>query len=1617
MNTPNNPIEKELGELFDVIKDKLPAAHADSVADFTKVIYANTPRSELVQRDVTDLYGATFSGWQFIQEFKDDAKVRVFNPEYEEHGWQSTHTVIEVLHKDMPFLVDSVRMEINRRDLAIHSINHVVFDIERDEKGQLVTQGSFSRKSDQAGKESFIYIEVDRNTNETSLADLTATLEGILEEIRLSVADFSKMREMATECRAGLEHSAKQLTNEQLSEGTAFIDWLVSNHFTFIAAERFSLVERNDKKYIERDNQVSLGGFRKYKHGADFYALDELPPEEQQLIVAPQPVSFSKSGVRSKVHRPAYFDYVIVKRFNDEGVVVGGTRFMGLYTSKVYMESPFLIPFVRKKVQTILDATPFERNGHNYKELTRILEVYPREELLLSDKAHLYTTSIEILNIQERRQTRVFLRRDSRSKFISVLVYTPRDLYNTALRRKMQDVLSEFLQPLDVEFTTFFSESILARTHFSLRVDPDKDIQVDSNIIERRIKHIVRSWEDDLGAALNDYFGEERGVELHQLYRHAFKASFRDTFAPRTAVVDVQHLSQLEGGKGIAMSLYKEIEEDESHFKFKLYNADRLLPLSDIIPVLENLGLRVIGEHPYEVKRSDDRRFYIHDFTLEYGLRAEVDIHEVKALFQDAFEAVWEEYAENDGFNRMVLGGKLSWREIAILRAYARYMKQIRFGFSEQYIADTLCRYISISSLLIKLFNVRFSVELNEDTRYRRFEKLEADFFEALDSVEQLNEDKILRRFHELMKATLRTNVFQEDAEGTPKPYFSFKINPHAIANIPLPRPMFEIFVYSPKVEGVHLRGGPVARGGLRWSDRVEDFRTEVLGLVKAQQVKNAVIVPVGAKGGFVAKQLAKTTDRESFFNEGVSCYKIFISALLDITDNLVEGKVVPPPQVMRHDDDDTYLVVAADKGTATFSDIANEIAESRGFWLGDAFASGGSVGYDHKKMGITARGAWVSVQRHFREKGINVQEEAFSVIGIGDMAGDVFGNGMLLSEHIKLVAAFNHLHIFIDPDPDEAKSYAERKRMFELPRSSWQDYDASLMSAGGGIFPRSAKSIDISEQMKQRFGLVKDKMAPNDLIKALLKSNVDLIWNGGIGTYVKGSSETHADVGDKANDALRVNGQELNAKVVGEGGNLGMTQLARVEFGLKGGASFTDFIDNAGGVDCSDHEVNIKILLNQMVAEGDMTKKQRDKLLADMTQEVSDLVLKNNYRQTQAISLAYSDAKTHLDEYTRLIRDFESAGKLDRELEFIPDEELLCDRKSKSLGLSRPELSVLISYAKAELKESLNCTMISEDEYLAKAIETAFPQTLVDQFEAPLYGHRLRAEIVATQLANDVVNCMGITFVNRLKDSTGARVTDILKAYVAARDVFKIDSYWSRIEALDYKVPTAIQEEMMAGFMRLLRRAARWFLKNRRGELNVAKEVEHFAKRADKIGHILKDMLHGRAQQIWQERYDRYIAVGVPDELATVSAATHSLFSALSIIEAADHTGKSIDDVAHTYFALGDRLELDWFMEHVNNLIAHNHWQALARESYRDDLDWQQRTLTESVISKQGSADTHAAIDAWVEEYEDLVNRWNRILAELRDADEFEFAMFAVALRELLDLAQSSRHTVSTAA
>jgi glutamate dehydrogenase len=1285
-----------------------------------------------------------------------------------------------------------------------------------------------------------------------------------------------------------------------------------------------------------------------------------------------------------------------------------------MYTSPVYTLSPSLIPLIRKKVDKVLDMSGMDLTSHAGKDLVRVLEVFPRDELFQSSIAELYKTTMEVNQIQERRQVRLFVRYDHYKKFVNCLIYVPRDIYQTALRLKIETLLCDAFGAKESEFTTYFSESILTRTHFVLRVDPSRIIEVNIHALEEEVVKVTMSWKDHLKNYLLEEFGEEQGTQLIHNYIDAFSPGYMDDFDPRAAIGDIRKIATLKQDDDIAMSFYPKIGTDGKVVCFRLSHLGNPLPLSDVMPILENLGLRVESEHPYGIRRRDGKNICISEFSLTYGINISIDFSKVEDIFQECFLRIWKGDAESDSFNKLIIGAHLGWRPIAMLRAYARYMKQIKFNFSGEYIAETLSHHLEITEKIVELFNIRFDSNncCDEDVRKQQEQALNATIIENLDRVENLGEDRIIRQYLTLINATLRTNYFQKDENGNVKNYFSFKLAPRQIPDMPLPVPMFEIFVYSPRVEGVHLRGSKVARGGLRWSDRQEDFRTEVLGLVKAQQVKNAVIVPTGAKGGFVPKCLPIDADRETIQEEGIACYKTFVQALLDVTDNLVDGKVISPRDVVCKDEDDTYLVVAADKGTATFSDIANQLSIKAGFWLGDAFASGGSAGYDHKKMGITAKGAWVSVQRHFRELGINVQDTDFTVVGIGDMAGDVFGNGMILSEHIQLVCAFNHMHIFIDPNPDSARSFVERKRLFELPRSTWEDYNSALISSGGGIFKRSAKSLPISPQMKQRFDIHDDHLTPGELIKAVLKAPVDLLWNGGIGTYVKSSQESHADVGDKANDALRVNANELRCKVIGEGGNLGVTQLARVEYALHGGRSNTDFIDNAAGVDCSDHEVNIKILLNAVVARNDMTEKQRNVLLEAMTDSVADLVLENNYRQTQIISLSERESLLRTGEYRRLIQSMESSGRLNRQLEFLPTEDALQERRAAGKGLTRPELSILVSYVKSQLKENLVDSPIPDDPYMLNAVETAFPQRLRSDFNSLVHEHRLRREIISTQLANDLVNHMGITFVNRMAQSTGVTTSEIVSAYVTARDVFGLPELWQQIESLDYQVDADVQMELMAELMRLIRRASRWFIRNRRGQIEPAVEIARFKKHVAELRGALPKLIRGEIKESRFAVCQSYLAKGVPQELATSIASVRELYPFLGIIEAAQEMDAPYEKVAELFFSLSDRLELDWFASQISQIKIDNYWQAMARESYRDDLEWQLRALTVGAmrhICEKG--DVEACIDRWMDQQSILVGRWRLMLTELHATQVQEFAMFSVAIRELLDMAQSSKY------
>lgn len=1614
--------DRLLDQLDNELTKRLPdAEQVGIIQQFAKQLYAGYAELDFRGRHLSDAYGSTLGSWNFLQKHDPTAaKVRVFNPDYKAHGWQSGHTVIAILARNMPFITDSIRGELNRRNLTIHTIHSVIFSLVRNADHSLkellparsVTQ---PQGNDYFSEEALLYFEIGKRTGELELQAIHSALTEVIHQVVTVVDDFGAMTAKAQEA---LVEAEKLPANSGIEapEVAGFMRWLLDGNFTFLGYEQFALsyVGESQQAKVLRvaGSELGLLKHRGSLGDVDFRRAIAAVADPAELVA--QPMFFAKSSTRSRVHRLVYPDYVMLRRFDEKGRLIGKHRFLGLYTSQVYTLSPTQIPVVRGKVAAVLDRSGLDPTSHEGKDLGRVLDVFPRDELFQSSVDELFSTSVAVNQIQERRQVRLFVRNDIYRKFVNCLVYVPRDRYNTQLRKDIEQLLCRAFGARESEFTTYFSDSILARTHFVLRVDPKQLIDVDIKDLEEEVVNVTMSWKEHFNNYLVEEFGDEQGAGLMENYGDAFSPGYMDDFEPRAAVNDIQRINTLQDTDDIAMNFYRRFGEEINTVNFRLIHLHEPLSLSDVMPVLKNLGLRVESEQPYGIKRKDGKHIWVHEYRLTHTLSSEIDFNKVTPVFQESFLRIWRGDAENDSFNRLIIGAHLPWRDIAMLRAYSRYMKQIQFNFSGRYIADTLSNHLPLTVKIVELFKLRFDPDcrFDDERRAEQEAELQGSILEALEQVQNLSEDRIIRHYLAVISATLRTNYFQKTDDQQFKNYFSFKLSPRQIPDVPAPVPMFEIYVYSPRVEGVHLRGGKVARGGLRWSDRLEDFRTEVLGLVKAQQVKNAVIVPTGAKGGFVARKNRGNKSREAIQTEGIACYKIFIQALLDVTDNLVDGAVVPPIDVVRKDDDDTYLVVAADKGTATFSDIANELSIKSGHWLGDAFASGGSDGYDHKKMGITAKGAWVSVQRHFRELSVNVQETDFTVVGIGDMAGDVFGNGMLLSQHIQLVCAFNHLHIFIDPNPDSSASFVERQRLFDLPRSSWEDYNSELISKGGGIFKRASKSISISPEMRQRFNITAFSLTPTELITAVLKAPVDLLWNGGIGTYVKSSKESHADVGDKANDVLRVDACDLHCKVIGEGGNLGITQLARVEFALHGGLSNTDFIDNAAGVDCSDHEVNIKILLNEIVANDEMTVKQRNTLLETMTDSVSELVLENNYRQTQAISLAEREAFVRSGEYRRLIQAMENSGKLSRQLEFIPEDDVLQERRAGGKGLTRPELSVLISYVKSQMKEELVDTTVPDDPYMLTAIETAFPPRLRENFNDLVHDHRLRREIIATQLANDLVNHMGITYVDRIAQSTGTGSNDIVRAYVAARDVFDMPALWQQIEALDYSVSAEVQMELMAELMRLVRRASRWFIRNRRGEINPAQEIENFRAPIRELRDRLPEIIRGEMKDARYQACQDYMAKGVPEELATLVASVRELYPFLGIIEAAKTMQAPANKMAELSFSLAEQLELDWFAKQLTDLKIENYWQAMARESYRDDLEWQLRTLTEGAMRHMcDKGDIELCIERWMEQQHVLVNRWRGMLAELHSAESHEFAMYSVAIRELIDMAQSSKY------
>lgn len=1591
----------QLEAVLEMIRSKLPQDQSALAEPFARKYFGQVDADDLAGFPVADLYGAVLSHWHFVRRKTGSARVRVYNPRLEEHGWESTHTVVEIVSDDMPFLVDSVTMEINRQSLTLHLIIHPVMCVARDAKGHFLKLAD--EVSGEAGSfESMMHVEVDRRTEPADLEALQQGLESVLADVRVAVNDWPAMRERLSEIIDDIGHVSPSGNADEAAEVQAFMKWLADDNFVILGCRDYDLITKAGENELRIRSGSGLGLLRGTGDEGQSRSFAALPPQIKAQAHVPRLLTVTKSNTRSTVHRPGYLDYLGIKTFDKKGRVTGERRVIGLLASTAYSASPLTIPLLRRKVAAVIGRAGFLPRSHAAKALQTILERYPRDELFQIDTDELYAHAMGILRLGERQRTRLFVRCDPFARFVSCLIYVPRENYNTEQRQRMQAVLMEAFNGSASEFDVHFSESALARILIIVRTRDSKIPPFEVRELEERLVRASRRWEDDLQQALIEHCGEERGMSLLQRYGRAFPAGYRESYAARVAVFDVEQMESLGDATGLAMSLYVPLEAPPGRLNFKLYRAGAPVPLSQSLPMLERMGVRVIDERPSEIVRQDGSRVWIHDFGLSHEGAEDLDIDRLRPLFQEAFLRVWCGDIENDDFNRLTLLAGLGWREVSMLRAYAKHMKQAGFTFSQAYIEQTLAAYPALARQLVDLFALRFDPSR---TRHRdpHTVKLLVQLDEALNNVANLDEDRILRHYLAMIQATLRTNYYQPGKDGKPKSYISFKFDPSRIPNLPDPRPMFEIFVYSPRVEGVHLRGGKVARGGLRWSDRMEDFRTEILGLVKAQIVKNAVIVPVGSKGGFVVKNPPPGGDREALLAEGVACYRMFLSGLLDITDNLVHGAVVPPPDVIRHDEDDPYLVVAADKGTATFSDIANEVAAGYGFWLGDAFASGGSVGYDHKKMGITARGAWESVKRHFRELGLDTQEERFTVVGVGDMSGDVFGNGMLLSKTICLVAAFDHRHVFIDPDPDPAASWKERARLFALPRSSWDDYDRSLISEGGGIWPRSAKSIRLSARAREVLGIEAESLSPAELIRCILKAPVDLLYNGGIGTYVKGSGETDASVGDRANEAVRVTGAELRCRVVGEGGNLGITQLGRIEFALKGGKVNTDAIDNSGGVDCSDHEVNIKILLDSVVAEGELTMKQRNKLLADMTEEVAALVLRDNYAQTQVLSVTQARGVAMLDEQSEYIRRLSHAGRLNRKIEFLPMDEEIAERKVARIGLVRPELAVVLAYSKIELYDEVLASDVPEDPYISTALVRYFPKPLRDRFAPQIRQHPLRREIIATHVVNSMINRVGSTFVSRLQGEVGVSAPDIVRAYMAAREVFGLVHTWREIEALDNKVEDAVQTAMIMDTGRIIQRGTMWFLRHREWLTDLEATLAHFSPG---VGRLAAD-LHELVTPAYREELDQiaanYAGKGVPPTLAQRMASLDELYSALDLVEIAVDTGKPEALVAKVYFALGGQLELHWLGRQIGALPAETRWQSLARSALRVDLSSQARTLACDALKLTPKAkDVDAILTAWNERHRFHIDRFSHLLADVRTVASIEMSMLSVLMREL---------------
>ncbi|WP_434993698.1 NAD-glutamate dehydrogenase [Arthrobacter sp. Ld5] len=1536
---------------------------------------------------------------------------------------QGTSSVVMIVTDDMPFLVDSVTAELVRQNAAIRLVVHPTFLAVREDETHALTAlervpstagassgdtAALPNIGDLVGQdgrtthiESWISVEVTRLPGAAAKESLIEGLHRVLGDVRAAVEDWPAMRDTVRSIEASLGSVAGADQLPDLRQAQELLRWLDDGNFTFLGYKEYDLVTDEDGADALLVREGS--GLGLLRHGSahlqQLTAAGRAKARERRVLV------ITKANSRSTVHRAAYLDYIGIKSFDAQGNVSGERRFIGLFATSAYTGSVRNVPLVRDKVAEVLRRCGFPSDSHSGKDLLSILETYPRDELFQMEDGDLVSTALGILRLQERRRTRLFLRPDVYGRFMSALVYLPRDRYTTSVRQRIEGELRTALSAQSIDFEARMSESALARLFFRIRLQRGVEIpEIDAAELEERLVRAARSWSEGVVEVAQQRFEQDGAERLATLWAESFPPSYRVDYEVEDALEDIARFERLaeSGDAAPQLHVYVPQRKDGEDARLKLYLTEAK-SLTQILPYFHNLGLEVLDERPFEITRSDDRSFFLYDLGLR--LPPGVSPLDTAPLLRDAFTAAVTGDSESDQFDRLVLTEDLGWRQVVILRAYAKYMRQMGNTNSYGFVADTLLRNPAVTRALVALFTARFDPGLVGD-RDAASDAARTTLEEGLEQVPTLDADRVLRTFANLIEATLRTNYFQD------KRHVSLKFDTSRINGAPFPRPKFEIWVYSPQVEGVHLRFGKVARGGLRWSDRREDFRTEVLGLVKAQTVKNAVIVPTGAKGGFFAKQLPDPAlDRQAWISEGQASYRTFIRGLLDITDNIITNgtteTVAPPPRVVRHDDDDTYLVVAADKGTASFSDIANELSAEYDFWLGDAFASGGSVGYDHKAMGITARGAWESVKRHFSEFDIDTQTDDFTVVGVGDMSGDVFGNGMLLSEHIRLLAAFDHRHIFLDPNPDAAVSFAERRRLFELPRSSWEDYDTSLISSGGGVYPRQAKSVPISPEVREALGLDAGvtRLSPPELLRAILRAPADLLYNGGIGTYVKASDETNAEVGDRANDAIRVNGSELRARVVGEGGNLGMTQRGRIEAALSGVILNTDAIDNSAGVDCSDHEVNIKIFVDRMVRAGRLQPEERAEFLHSMTDEVGRLVLQDNIDQNVLLLNDRQRVVEWSPSYERMMDWLEKKADLDRDLEALPTTAELQKRSDAGQGLTSPELSVLAAYAKIELTRALSASTLADDPYFSGTLRRYFPRRLVERFDDQLDTHPLRREIISTVIANDIINLGGITFAFRVMEETSVPEPVIARAFVALREIYSLDETVDTLAALPADFPTEHWSTVHLDLRRLLDRAVRWFVNHVEVGTTVGQDIDAFKPLIAPFRLHLCEYLRGRDLERalrWRERAAEW---QLPEELGRRWAEQFESFALLDIAHCTRRVDEPVESIARVYYAVYDRFEVDDLLERITKLPRTDRWQALARAALRDDLYSTAADITVAVMRASGDLrdrDAGERLQAWQDQNADQLQRASSMFAEVNMLEQDDISSLSVALRLL---------------